>query len=271
MPQLLALVVLLLPGSALALQLYSFKVIEKQAQPRELFTQGLEIDGKSLYLSTGRYGKSRLLRYEWPSGALNASARLSRNFFGEGLTVLNEHVYQLTWRAKKMLIYRKQDLKLLGSHALPGDGWGLTNDGASLIYSDGSATLRWVDPDSGAILRTVEARQNGQPLSRLNELEWVNGTIWSNIWLTNRLAIIDPTSGNVTGIVDLTGLLPEKERIAGTDVLNGIAYDKVADAIWVTGKHWPWRYQIALIPSPDNVSIPDNAQTKKPLSTEISR
>lgn len=227
---------------------YTYRVVDQQPQSRELFTQGLEIHENRLYVSSGKYGKSKLLRYTLPSGQLDTAVSLSRNFFAEGLTVLNQHVYQLTWRAKKMLIYRKPDLKLRGSHTLPGDGWGLTNDGTSLIYSDGSATLRVMDPDNGVITRSFQVREGGKLLPRLNELEWVNGAIWANVWLTNRIVVIDPDSGNVTATINLDRLLPKHEQIAGTDVLNGIAFDKSNGAVWVTGKHWPWRYRIELVP-----------------------
>lgn len=226
------------------------KVLEQQPLPRTLFTQGLEIRDDKLYLSTGHYGKSKLLRYQLPSGKLEAARALDKRLFAEGLTVLKQRVYQLTWRAKIMLIYDEDTLLARGSHRLPGEGWGLTNDGQSLIFSDGSAQLHFMSPDSGEVLRSIRVTENALPVARLNELEWINGEIWANVWLTNRIVIIEPESGEVTASIDLEGLLPETERRLDTDVLNGIAFDARHKAIWVTGKRWPWRYRIALVPPP---------------------
>lgn len=252
----LLLLLCLLPYPVVALDSYTYEVVDKQAQPRALFTQGFEINDGQLYISSGKYGKSKLLRFNLATGKLEASKRVSNRYFAEGLTVLNDRIFQLTWRAKTMLIYAQTDLERSGMHTLPGEGWGLTNNGESLIYSDGSATLRYMDPHSGSIEQHITVLENGKPLGRLNELEWINGSIWANVWLTNRVVVIDPNSGKVTASIDLAGLLPERERRTGTDVLNGIAFDRQREAIWVTGKHWPWRYQIAVKPLPAAVKRP---------------
>ncbi|MFK7977450.1 MAG: glutaminyl-peptide cyclotransferase [Halioglobus sp.] len=250
------------PASVEAVERYSYQVLDKQPLSRALFTQGFEIHDQQLYVSSGKYGKSRLLRFDLASGELETAKNLSFRYFAEGLTVLDKKVFQLTWRSKRMLVYTKSAFESIGAYTLPGEGWGLTNDGSSLIFSDGSATLSFMEPSSGKITKTITVRENGRPLKRLNELEWINGSIWANVWLTDRIVIIDPATGSVTASIDLENLLPEQERIAGTDVLNGIAFDKSNGAIWVTGKHWPWRYHIALKPA---------SGSKQAQSTTLSR
>lgn len=236
-----------------AVQEYGVEVVGQSAQPRDHFVQGLEIVDGQLYVGTGLYGASRLLRYDMASGALLASRRLERRLFGEGVTVLGDTVYQLTWRSGTLLRYNRADLSEKARWAVPGEGWGLTNDGERLIYSDGSDRLHFLSPVDGRRLASIAVRRDGAPLRLLNELEWIDGRIWANVWGTDNIAIIDPESGAVVAMVDLRGLLPASERRRGTDVLNGIAQDPATGAIWVTGKRWPWRYKIRLTESPDAV------------------
>lgn len=231
-----------------AVQLYAVKVIERKPQPRENFVQGLEILDGYLYVSAGNYGESRLLRYQFADGRLDVVRDLDARLFAEGLTVLGDNVYQLTWRNAAMLVYRKADLQFQRALPLAGEGWGLTNNGRELIYSDGSEKLRFLAPDTARILRSITVTEQGQPVNLLNELEWVDGAIWANIWQSNRIVIIDPKNGEVTASIDLTGLLPPSEYRPGTDVLNGIARNPADGAVWVTGKRWPWLYHIELEP-----------------------
>jgi glutamine cyclotransferase len=170
--------------------------------------------------------------------------QLPKTLFGEGITRLDGRIYQLTWRENMNLIWSEKTLEPLGEFKLTGEGWGLCNDGRSLIISDGSATLRWLDPEDFSEQRSVTVTYNGQPLPQLNELEWVNGSILANVWLSDVVVAIDPDSGIVEGLLDLGGLLPERERRPDTDVLNGIAWDGRSQTLWVTGKHWPWLYQL---------------------------
>jgi glutamine cyclotransferase len=237
-----------LPFSALAVQQYSVKVIEKKPQARENFVQGLEIVDGELYVSAGNYGESRLLRYKFADGQLEQTKRLNPKLFAEGLTVLGDKVYQLTWRNQMMLIYQKADLQYLRWLPLTTEGWGLTNNGSQLVYSDGSDKLRFMVPDTGQVSRTVAVTEQGQPVMMLNELEWVDGTVWANIWQSERIVIIDPATGEVTASINLHGLLPAMEYQPGTDVLNGIARNPADGAMWVTGKRWPWMYHIELVP-----------------------
>lgn len=238
-----------LPMAVWSLQQYSVRVIDQKPQARENFVQGLEILDGYLYVSTGNYGQSRLLRYDFADGRLDLARNLDERIFGEGLTVLGDNIYQLTWQNRAMLVYRKSDLLLQLTLPIEGEGWGLTNNGTDLIYSDGSAMLHFMSPDTAQILRTITVTEKGQPVRLLNELEWVGGTIWANIWQSDRIVMINPLSGEVTATIDLRGLLPPGEYRRGTDVLNGIARNPSDGAIWVTGKRWPWLYRIELVPT----------------------
>jgi glutamine cyclotransferase len=237
------------PQQYQSVQQYTARVVEQKPQSRSLFVQGLEIHDGYLYVSSGNYGESRLLRYRLADGQLDASRDLVERAFAEGLTVLGDHVYQLTWQNKAMLIYRKSDLEYQRWLPLAGEGWGLTNNGKELIYSDGSAQLHFVSPENARKLRSITVTEQGRPLALLNELEWIDDKIWANVWRSDRIVIIDPASGEVTASIDLRGLLPQAEHRLGTDVLNGIARNPADGAIWVTGKRWPWLYRIELQPA----------------------
>ncbi len=250
----LLLLLALLPAAAWPLQQYAVKVTDRKPQSRDTFVQGLEIRDGYLYVGTGLYGQSQLRRYRFEDVKLETARDLDPRVFGEGVTVLGERVFQLTWRNRAMLVYSRSDLVQQKSLPMTGEGWGLTNNGDELIYSDGSATLRYLSPDSAKVLRSIEVTENGIPVKFLNELEWVDGAIWANIWRQDRIVIIEPDSGEVTATVNLRGLLPPQEYRRGTDVLNGIARDPADGSIWVTGKRWPWLYQIELVPTIPGVS-----------------
>lgn len=239
----------LLAGPALAVEQFSYRVLEKKPLARDSFVQGLQIVDGELYLSTGLYGQSRLLRYRFEDGALLDQRRLHPRLFGEGLTVFDGRVFQLTWRARRLLIYTREDLNPAAVFTLPGEGWGLTDNGRELIYTDGSHYLHFLDPDNGRHLRSVAVAEQGRPVAHLNELEWIDGKVWANVWQTDRIVVIDPGSGTVTASIDLGGLLPPSERRPNTDVLNGIARNPEDGGLWVTGKNWPWLYRIELVPS----------------------
>ena len=217
--------VTLLPMAAWSLQQYTVRVTDRKPQARENFVQGLEIRDGYLYVSVGNYGESQLLRYHFADGTTDVARKLHPQIFAEGLTVFGDHVYQLTWRNRAMLVYRKSDLQFQRALPLSGEGWGLTNNGTELIYSDGSEKLFFMAPDTATILRTITVTEQGQPVKQLNELEWIDGAIWANVWQSDRIVIIDPVSGAVTANIDLRGLLPRGEYRQGTDVLNGIARD----------------------------------------------
>ena len=238
-----------LPLTARSVEQYVVKITDQKPQDRGLFVQGLEILDGDLYVSAGNYGESRLLRYRFAEGQLDLAQQLDARLFAEGLTVLGEKVYQLTWRNEAMLVYRKSDLQFEQWLALAGEGWGLTNNGTELIYSDGSDQLHFMAPDTAHILRSIRVTEQGRPVTQLNELEWIDGAIWANIWQSDRIVIIDPRSGEVTASIDLRGLLPPAEYRQGTDVLNGIAHNPADGSVWVTGKRWPWLYRIELQPA----------------------
>ena len=227
---------------------YGYRVLEQRPLPRDNFVQGLEFDGDTLLVGTGQYGQSRLRRYAFPAMRLLAEQRLPPRLFGEGITRYGERIYQLIWRAGFGVAWDATTLEPLARFAIPGEGWGLTHNEDSLIYSDGSATIRFLDPATLRPTRELVVRRDGRPLARLNELEWIDGRLWANVWTTDRIVIIDPASGTVEAEVDLAGLLPLPERQRRTDVLNGIARDGDGQ-IWVTGKYWPWLYRIELAPA----------------------
>lgn len=234
------------PTQAAELQRYGYEVLERVPQPRENFVQGLQIVGDSLYVGTGQYGESRLREYQFPFMTLSREVALPAELFGEGITRMDERIYQLTWRAGKLLEYDADTFELLKTHAISTQGWGITHNDSELIYSDGSHRLYFLDPTTLSLSRTLQVTLGSRPLPRLNELEWINGEIWANVWQANQLVRIDPVSGEVRAIVDLRGLLDPADRDATTDVLNGIAWDARAEALWVTGKRWPWLYRLRL-------------------------
>ncbi len=245
-------------ATAAAPTVHGYRVEERRPLPPGLFIQGLEIRDGSLYVSTGRYGRSRLLRFALDGIAPEQGLRLPADLWGEGLTLFGDEIFQLTWKARRLLVFHRETLDFRREIALPGEGWGITGDGERLIYSDGSNLLHYLRPGDGRLLGSVPVTLDGRPLPCLNELEWVQGRVWANVWLTDYLVMINPRSGVVDGIVDLSGLLPARERRRDTDVLNGIARDPADGAIWVTGKHWPWLYRVALEPpAPEPLSPED--------------
>ncbi len=236
------------PAVSEAVQQLDFEVIGQLAHSRSDFTQGLEIRDGVLYQGTGIVGRSRLQAFDLASGELLRERVLPRPFFGEGITVFGDLVIQLTWQSRRVFVYRREDFTPLGAFAISTEGWGLTNDGARLIYSDGSDVLR-VLPTEGEIKveREIHVRRGDTPVQRLNELEWTPQGIWANVWERDLLVRIDPASGQVNAELNLKGLLPRSEYRPGTNVLNGIAYDAADGTLWVTGKNWPWLYQLKLI------------------------
>ena len=236
-----------LPGVA-AVEQFGYRILEKKPHDRSNWVQGLEIHDGMLYLSAGKYGKSRLVRYDLDTGELQVERRLNPALFAEGITLLGDRLYQLTWKRRMFIEFSRDELEALTWHPLPGQGWGLTNDGNHLIYTDGGDRLHYIDPETKRVVRSIPITENGEPLYRVNELEWVDGSIWGNVLPSDRIVIIDPKTGVVTASIDLSGLLPITERRPDTNILNGIARNPENGDIWVTGKYWPWLYRIELIP-----------------------
>jgi glutaminyl-peptide cyclotransferase len=245
----LAIALCCLSATALAVEQLTVEVVGRKAQDPQHWVQGLEIHDGKMYLSAGRYGESKLLRYSFDTGKPDVTRALNPRLFAEGLTVLDERVYQLTWKAGAVLVFAKRDLKPLEYFKIPGEGWGLTNNGSQLIYSDGSAQLHYLSPETRTITHSITVTENGKPLARLNELEWIDGKVWANIWYSQRIVVIDPESGAVSASIDLAGKLPELESQPRDHVLNGIARDARDGSIWVTGKRWPWQYRIETVPA----------------------
>ncbi len=223
------------------------RVVAVYPHDRTAFTQGLVYADGVLYESTGLYGQSSLRRVALESGAVEQAVGVAPEFFAEGLALVGDRLFQLTWQSHVGFIYERDSLARVGEFSYAGEGWGLTTDGARLIMSDGTATLRFLDPQTLSQIGQVEVRASGVPVARLNELEWVEGEVWANIWQTDFIARIDPASGAVLAWVDLSGLLSAEKR-AQTDVLNGIAYDAAGRRLFVTGKLWPYLFEIEVLP-----------------------
>ena len=198
------------------------------------------------YESTGLYGKSTLRKVEPATGKVVQELKLEDQYFAEGLALYEDQLYQLTWKEHTGFIYDKA-FALLGSFSYPTEGWGLTTDGNSLILSDGSATLYFLDPQTLQTTRTVQVSQAGQPVEQLNELEYIQGEVYANIWYQDVIVRIDPSSGQVLGQIDLSSLREGENAPDPADVLNGIAYDTKESRLFVTGKNWPYVYEIALV------------------------
>ncbi|MDM7912920.1 MAG: glutaminyl-peptide cyclotransferase [Methanotrichaceae archaeon] len=225
---------------------YGYKVINVYPHDRSAFTQGLVYDSGVLYEGTGHYGRSELRMVDLETGLVQKRISLPTELFGEGIAVWEDRLVQLTWKSKVGLVYDKESLNKTGNFTYQTEGWGITSDGKRLIMSDGTDRLYFLDPETFQVLGQIEVRDGGTAIRGINELEYVQGDIYANIWPTNRIAIISPETGLVRAWIDLTGLLPESDR-AGTDVLNGIAYDAEGDRLFVTGKYWPSLFEIDLV------------------------
>jgi glutamine cyclotransferase len=223
-----------------------FEVVAVYPHDPDAFTQGLAIEAGRLYEGTGQYGASTVRRVDLASGRPEKQRALNPRYFGEGIAILGGLLYQLTWQNGVVVVYDLETFEVERTMQYDGEGWGLAHDGRELIMSDGSATIRFRDPQTFAVTREIEVRADGVPVSKLNELEYVDGEIWANIWYDDRIARISPENGEVLGFIDLSTLYPRSAR-GGEAVLNGIAYDRAAKRLFVTGKNWPQLYEIELV------------------------
>ena len=238
------------PTGVTAARLYTYEVVRSFPHDTGAFTQGLAIEGETLYESTGNYGQSSLRRVALQTGEVERIHPLSRTVFGEGIALYDGKVIQLTWKSGIGFIYDIETFDLIRSVAYPGEGWGITYDGKRFVMSDGSSTLYFRDRVTFEETGRVIVRDEDGQVRNLNELEYVKGEIYANIWQEDRVARLDPASGRVTGWIDLDGLLESQgaEEAGGTvDVLNGIAYDAAGDRLFVTGKWWPKLFEIRLV------------------------
>lgn len=226
---------------------YTYKVVEVFPHDTKAYTQGLMwLDGY-IYEGTGQNGRSELRKVEPKSGRVLQNVKLPERYFGEGIAYLEGKIYQLTWTEGKAIVYDKETFRQLQSFSYDGEGWGLTADGEKLYMSDGSEMIAVRDPKTFAVERTFAVTYKGRPVDNLNELEWIDGKIWANRYYTEEVAIIDPQTGYVTGIIDFSGIQAQADRLPGTDVFNGIAYDPDSGKIYVTGKNWNKLYRIELV------------------------
>ena len=225
---------------------YTYEVVNTYPHDPAAFTQGLVFDGGALLESTGLEGHSTLRRVELQTGRVLQKVDVPRFFFAEGMTLFGGKIYQLTWKGEKGFIYDPQTFQKTGEFTYTGEGWGLTHDADSLILSDGTNQIRFLDPSTYKVKRTISVFDQGQPLKEINELEYVKGEIFANVWHDDRIVRIDPQTGRINGWVDLSGLLKPGEVTDEEAVLNGIAYDERGDRLFVTGKLWPKLFEIRL-------------------------
>ena len=229
---------------------YTFKIVRTFPHDSNAFTQGLAYRDGFLYEGTGLQGRSSLRKVSLETGNVVQRIDLAAEFFGEGIALLKNAVIQLTWQSHTGFVYDLNDFRLLRRFSYPGEGWGLATDGRQIFMSDGTAEIRVLDPSTLAEKRRFTVHDGTTPVKELNELEFVEGEIFANIWQTDRIARISPQSGEVIGWIDLKGLLSPVYRLETGAVLNGIAYDAERKRLFVTGKLWPNIFQIQLIPKP---------------------
>ncbi len=245
------------PGGAEAVPIYGYKIVDSYPHDASAFTEGLVYEKGELYEGTGLYrdsGPSTLRRVDLQTGKVQRQIALHGGLFGEGVTIWDDRLIQLTYKDGIGLVYGKENLTEIDKFSYSTEGWGLTSDGLELIMSDGTENLHLLDPETFEERGRLQVRIGGVPLRGINELEYVRGEIFANIWPTDWIAIISPKTGNVTGLVDLQGILP-KEDSSRVDVLNGIAYDEEKGRLFVTGKLWPRLFEIELVKHKDVASL----------------
>ena len=221
-----------------------YKVIHTYLHNRDAFTQGLVYDNGVLFEGTGQETGSTLREVELETGKVIRQHNLDDSLFGEGIALYHDHIYEVTWKSKVGFVYDKSDFKLINKIYYSTEGWGLTTINDKIVMSDGTNILYFFEPEMFTVVSKIEVYDNEKKVDQLNELEYINGEIWANIWMTDLIARIDPVSGKVLAYIDLKNLLAKSERDADTDVLNGIAYDSKGNRIFVTGKRWPKLFEI---------------------------
>jgi len=240
------------PTTVSDIPVYSYQVLNTYPHDQSAFTEGLVFEEGFLYEGTGLYECSDLRRVELETGKLLQVRELPNQYFGEGITIYENKIIQLTWKSHLGFIYDKYNFELLQEFHYPNEGWGITYDGKSIIMSDGTSTLHFLDPETFEEISRIEVCENNIPVTKINELEYVQGEIFANIWLTDRIARINPLTGRITGWIDLKGILNREDCSEKVDVLNGIAYDEKNNRLWITGKFWPKLFEIELIKDESN-------------------
>ena len=226
-----------------------YDIVKTYPHDAECYTQGLVYENGSLFESCGLYGSSRLRVVKLENGKTIREANIAKEYFAEGLALLKNKLTMLTWQEGTAFVYSKDNLEQVDSFNYSTEGWGLTTDGNGLIMSDGSNRLYWLDPKTGLVVRELHVTLDGYPMEKLNELEFVNGHILANVYMTNLVLRIDPQSGEVLTQIDLSGLMPEANKAKLGEVLNGIAWDAEGGRLFVTGKNWDKLYEIKLVPA----------------------
>ena len=228
--------------------IYNYTVVHSYPHDAEAFTEGLEFRDGFLYESTGLNGRSSIRKVKLETGEVVQNRNISRDYFGEGITFWKDDLFELTWNSQIAFVYDAKTFESKKSFDYKGEGWALTHDADGLIMSDGTAELRFIDPASFKERRRITVTDGGAPIKYLNELEWIKGEIFANVYTTDYIARIDPSSGRVTGWIDLRGMLPRQND--GNTVANGIAYDAAGDRLFVTGKYWPKLFEIRIARRP---------------------
>jgi len=229
-----------------AIPVYGYKVAATYPHDRASYTEGLVLVDGTMYEGTGLYGRSKVRQWDLKSGRVLAETSLDRRYFGEGITVLDGLVYELTYLENTAFVYDRETLQRRDSFRYPAQGWGLTHDGARLVMGDGSSAITFLDPKSREVVRRIYVTDDVGPVGFLNELEYVDGRLYANVWQTDFIAVIAPESGRITGWIDLSGLNPEPAVLVYPLVLNGIAWNRDTGRLLVTGKCWPNVYEIEL-------------------------
>lgn len=238
-----------LPGDE-AVPTLSVRVVNTYPHDPAAFTQGLVVEGNTLYEGTGQYGNSALRKVDLESGKSEIILPLGKNYFGEGITAREDYIYQLTWKERVCIVYEKATLRAIGTLRYTGEGWGLTHDGESMYLSDGTSTIRVLDPKTFRVQRRIRVKEGRRNIDKLNELEFVDGHILANIWYSDRIAKIDPQTGAVVAWIDCRGVYPATSRPSREHVLNGIALDEESGRLFITGKNWPNLFEIEILSSP---------------------
>ena len=228
---------------------YNYEIVRSYPHDEQAFTEGLVFENGVLYEGTGLYGYSTLRRVELQTGRSLQLYSMPNQFFGEGITVFNDKIIQLTWLSHEGFVYNKTSFERLGEFNYSTEGWGITYDGNRLIMSDGTANLYFINPETFERTGQIEVHDNASPVTELNELEYIKGDVYANIWLQEKIAIINPETGQVKAWIDLTGI-QSRVNCSGQDVLNGIAYDADGDRLFITGKRWPQLFEIKLVAPP---------------------
>jgi glutamine cyclotransferase len=225
---------------------WTYEIINTYPHDSSSYTQGLIYRDDVLYESAGQYNESSLRKVDLKTGKVLKKIPVPGQYFAEGMTVFKGKVFQLTWREEKVFVYEPDTFRKTGEFTYEGEGWGLTHDGQQLIMSDGSSQIRFINADTFKMERRINVTLKGRPVEELNELEYIKGEIYANIYQTDRIVRIDPKTGQVLGMIDMTGILPGKSPDEMDNVLNGIAYDEKGERIFITGKRWPKLFEVRL-------------------------